>query len=360
MPTNYERQLSPLPAIQRVLTGTRSDPRRQVFLRYAEQAAKNCPGVHGVRDPGLVDTYERTLVWALDVLTGSRIGMQKPPLPVTVFIFEIGEWRGEPYPVTFKHSTSLAMGLPCRFQSATPAQQRMSAGSAAVHEMCHVVCYSQPGMANGGIADPRWSFLGEGTAVWMEMLLATDRTSPCHSRQYLEFALDWCDRPDVPLDATLGEYQAFLFVHYLTRSFGGKAFIGKIWKSAKTGTDAWDVLRTLTKKVADEVFRDYAAEAYLLNEPSSRCYAPAIYKRFGPRALSGYIDLAKGQVAQIAGEVWGLASPYYRVAVPDGTDVEIDCPGPEWGRAMALAAGVATSTHTRVTPTVMPCFRTVR
>jgi len=63
--------------------------------------------------------------------------------------------------------------------------------------------------------------------------------------------------------------------------------------------------------------------------------------------------LAKGQVAQIAGEVWGLASPYYRVAVPDGTDVEIDCPGPEWGRAMALAAGVATSTHTRVTPTVM-------
>ncbi|MGA2148650.1 MAG: DUF6055 domain-containing protein [Bryobacteraceae bacterium] len=220
------------------------------------------------------------------------------------------------------------------------------AATAAVHEMCHVVCFNQPGMR--GNVDRGWRWIAEGTAVWAETLLGSDPSASRHSKEYLFYALNWCDRPEVPLDSEYGMYQAFLFVRYLVSRFGGDAFVGNLWRAARVGEDPWNAIQNLTGQTTDDLFAEYSAEAYLLNDPASPCYSPEVFSRFGPRALTSSVIAVRTAETPIHGSVWGLGCRYYRVDVPVPSSLDIECAGDEWGIDVTLVAGAATASYQRV------------
>ena len=99
------------------------------------------------------------------------------------------------------------------------------------------------------------------------------------------------------------------------------------------------------------MFTDYAAEAYLLNDPASLCYSPGIFARFGPRALAGVLTVPPGTTKPLSGSVWGLGCRYYRIDAPGASSLSMNCAGGEWGSDVTLAAGLAAPGYQRVAPT---------
>ncbi len=317
-----------------------------VRLHYAERESKTGVGVgaHGIRQPDTVDLYRRALQWAYSRLTSPPIGLNPPSKPIPIYVFEIGEWRGIADPVTFRDGTTLAIALPSRTALPALALERQYMVAAAVHEMCHVICHSQPGMYLI-IEEPKWIWISEGTSVWLESLLMSEgeakRAELPVSFDWMSYALNWCDYPETPVDAEPGWYQAFLFVRYLAAKHGGEAIIGELWRQARVDVDPWQIIEELTGRTRDQLFTDHCHQAYLLNDPQSACYSPEVFQRFGSRAITESWDVGPGEERSCDGAVWGMGCRYYRIYPRGVSSVTVACGGKEWGAAVTLTAGLA-------------------
>jgi hypothetical protein len=140
-------------------------------------------------------------------------------------------------------------------------------------------------------------------------------------REWLGFALNWVDRPEVPLDAEGAEYQAGLFVRYVVQRTGDRAFPTRLWTPPAEGSILGSgkpfpedlPLQALQRVFAarGEVFcsadpsetdvfaSGYCMDAYFLSDRSSRCFLPEVHERYGNRAVTQIADLRPGDLLEI-------------------------------------------------------------
>jgi hypothetical protein len=200
--------------------------------------------------------------------------------------------------------------LSCRAYEPVTQTALHVATSQAVHEGTHLFNFAARARNDG-----RWNWFDEATAVFMEgHLLPGNLESIYHY-------LDWCDAPEVSLDANRG-YQGGMFLNYLNRKFSPK-LITRLWQESHPEETPIQTLERLTKSGQDgrmlcSHFADYCLHAYFLNDQRSLCFSPEVYHRFGWRMVEEALRMSSNRKHEICSSVDHLACRYFRVEVRAG------------------------------------------
>jgi hypothetical protein len=251
---------------------------------------------HGIRDPKLADTYRDAIERALAFLIGD-LKLPAPSAKVPVYVFEIGRFfPGENSPFTDSgEDRNPYVALPCRHEMPTPEEEYRHAAACASHEIFHAVAWKRRSL-RALISQP-WRWFHEGCAVWTEMQALPGNID------YLRYALDWCDHPELPLDDEMMLYQSGFFVRYLAAHFPG--LIGRIWMYEDPNLTPLDILARETSWA--ELFSDYCRDAFLPD------FAPDVFRRFGERAIEDEFDLPHSSRVQKRGILNHLSCRYFVV-----------------------------------------------
>jgi hypothetical protein len=284
-------------------------------------------GSGGVVDEQLIRTYldglemlYRTLTsppWSrseLDRITKVQILDVSSIFPIMSGPFTTENLEGVPYIV-----------LPCRTSDPTRGAERQWALATAVHEATHVFNHRKRPLSLAYSA--KWAWFDEALAVFMEMQLITDY------RDHFRFLGKWIERPEMSLDDPAANYQAGQFVAYLAKRQGIE-FINRVWmESAERETPLEAIARLLPEgqKIVsadpdecDLFASGYCLDSWFLNDPASPAYAPALYERYGERALTESFVLFAGAKVGINENQTGqdtldhLACRYYRFYLESG------------------------------------------
>jgi hypothetical protein len=207
------------------------------------------------------------------------------------------------------------IGLPCRSDEPAADVALSRAAVEAVHEGAHAF-NSQLRCPNDGFYGFPWAWFDEGTANLMESVVFPKNT------EYLRYAMNWCDRPEVPLDSASAGYEAGMFLRYLAKN--RLYTIADAWNHSTKEETALEALIRLMKEsgevfVSDDAectlpfFARYCADCYFLWDPSSDGYFPEVYRRYGERAITESIELETAETIKVSGRLDHLACRYYRL-----------------------------------------------
>jgi len=306
-------------AIRRALGAPRFKSNRYTLYYIDDEPSSITGELCVIRRSKLIELYKKALDYAYDRLTQPPIQMETPKTPPVIYLFNLRAWELRSYPCTIVTEDVCQVALPSRTFLASDRAENEFDVAAAVHEMCHAICFSQKHSSRCS-GKPNWTWFYEGTSVWFETLLwdreAAKRAGLPVSRDGLHYASDWCERTDRPLDSLEASYQAFPFVSYLVVRFG-QTLVGEIWREANPLVDPWDIITRRTSLSADNLFHDFCIQAYVLNDANSPCHLPLVHKRFRGRAPTARIRLQQGQSEFIEGTVRGLSCRYYCVILHD-------------------------------------------
>jgi hypothetical protein len=224
--------------------------------------------------------------------------------------------------------------LPCRTTLPTLRAELEYITVAAAHEAAHVFNWVER-LPKNRLLFEEWRWFNEATAVFMEWA-----TFP-RFHNYLEYSLDWSDRPERPLDSFEGQYGTAMFVRYLARRWK-PAFVSEVWMNAtllEKPLETIERLKGVPGQQRCQCFASYALDAYFLTDRRSRCYAPDVDRRYRGRALQDSFDLSAGiNLPLLDGAVPHLACHYYRFYPQPGKPV-----GFQWnvGADLEVTAAVA-------------------
>jgi hypothetical protein len=276
-------------------------------------------GALGYRNSEIIHWYERELAWTYQFLIG-EMGLKRPAaMPIDVYVCETGEIREfayDPSPQTFleirDRRSRISIALPSRSSFPNPEEERAYLRAAAVHEATHAVCFGQPQLRT--ISD-NLLWIGEAVAEWLAFRRLCDQ-EPSYIRS-LEYALDWCDYPQIPMNAAEGWYSAFLFVEYLVRRAGERTVV-EMWKTFTADKDPWEAITAIG---GAGIFAEFCRDAYFLNDSKGGFHCPQVYGRFGPRAWHSSHEVEADE--WVEGMVADFACRYYALH-PAGGSASID------------------------------------
>jgi hypothetical protein len=200
--------------------------------------------------------------------------------------------------------------LSCRAYEPVMQTALHVAASQAVHEGTHLFNF-----AARSPEDYRWNWFNEATAVFMESYLLPGNLESIYHY------LDWCDAPEVPLDANRG-YQGGMFINYLVRKFSPD-LITQLWEESYRDETPIQALERLTGSGQDgrlscSPFADYCLHAYFLSDQDSLCFAPDVYHRFGWRMVEDARQVSVNQKYELSSFVDHLACRYFRIEIHFG------------------------------------------
>ena len=299
-------------------------------------------GVGGVRDPRYLAAIEKGVEDLYNTLVTPPFSRRPPagnPTRQDRTLVEILEVQNRfpdcdcPHTRNEERTAIPCIVLPCRTTLPTLRAELEYITVAAAHEAAHVFnCVERP---LGVLPSGPWVWFNDATAVFMER--ATFPRFP----NYLEYSLDWCDRPERPLDSIEGRYGAAMFVRYLAGRWK-PAFVSEVWMKAEKREKPLETIERLKGVPGQQrcqCFASYALDAYFLTDRRSRCYAPDVDRRYRGRALRDSFDLSAGiKPPLLDGAVPHLACHYYRFYPQLGNPV-----GFQWntGADLEVTAAVA-------------------
>lgn len=301
----------------------RPSPHFELLFGWRDAEAPNCVGIHGVRDEGFVESCYGALARAFDYLAAAPLELPVPPVKVPVYIFEIGSvfpyggspftyenLRGEPY-----------IAIPCRIAAPTRAEEYRHTMAAAVHEAFHAMAWRLHSARDVNFTHWRW--FHEGCAVWTEMQVMPDVVD------YLQFGMNWCDHPDVPIDDDDALYESGFFVRYLAARFGPE-WLGRIWRLTGNSRETpWDVMRRMAPGDLESLLLDYFRDAFFIADDTSPAHSPDLVARYVGRQVTRALRLTTEETTSFEGTLDHLACHYYTVTSPTAPAVRrLETKGP--------------------------------
>ncbi len=334
--------------LRRSLTYT--SPRFHLFHPWRTPARGRGQGVEGVRDRRLLETCVPALEETWRVLGSAP---HSRPLPADgdgrpqVYVFSVEDWPPQcpsmDHLFVRRRGENLArllpvVALPSRSRLATFEDEMRSLRATIAHEITHVFNDVQRprrvflgGQDRAWALADRWLWLDEAIAVFMEMELWPD------IREWLCFAMNWVDRPEVSLDAEGAEYEAGLFIRYLVQRSGERGLPTRLWSPSPSAQPdpangklfcsdlplealqeffqaQGEVFCSAAPNVPDVFASGYCMDAYFLSDPNSACFMPDVHERYRNRAITEIVELRSGQTVEIADQSLNqLACRYYRL-----------------------------------------------
>jgi hypothetical protein len=278
-----------------------------------------------VSDERLIKTYGQGLEMLYRAMTSPPWSRPEIGRVTDVHILDVAaifpSWA---YPFTAEDKGVPYIVLPCRTSDPTHEAERQWALATAVHEATHVFnCQRRP------LSSPysaKWGWFDEALAVFMEMKLITD-----YHDHFRSLGI-WTDIPELSLDDPIARYQAGRFVAYLAERESVE-FVNRVWMDSmleETPLEAIARLLPVGQKLvsADPDEQDlfasgYCLDSWFLNDPASLAYAPALYARYGERAITESFILCSGDRLETGAKTEAqdllnhLACRYYRFYLED-------------------------------------------
>jgi hypothetical protein len=300
-------------------------------------------GVGGVRDPQYLAAIEKGLEDLYNTLVNPPFSRRPPagnPTWQDRTLVEVLEVQNRfpdcdcPHTRNEERVAIPCIVLPCRTTLPTLPAELEYITVAAAHEATHVFNWVERPPKNRLLFEA-WRWFNEATAVFME------RVAFPAFHNYLEYSLDWCDRPELSLDSFVGQYGTAMFVRYLAGRWG-REFVSEVWMKAEEGEKPLEMIERLKGVPGQQrcqCFASYALDAYFLADPNSHCHAPDVHQRYGGRALQESFDLsARRKRPLLNSAVPHLACHYYRFYPPPGKPI-----GFQWntGADLDMTAAVA-------------------
>ena len=287
------------------LKESRSSEHFDLHYGFRDAVSARAAGIHGIREEELARRCFEAIERAFGFLLGHPLSLPAPRQKVPVYIFDVGAifpYGGSPFTFQDKHGDPF-IGIPSRNDAPTRDEEYRHAAAAACHEAFHAAVWKLRPLRD--LMSRPWRWFHEGCAVWTEMHVLPDNP------EYLRFAMNWCDRPDLSLDDDRVLYESGFFVRYLANRFEPD-MIAKIWLSTHNPNDTpFDVIRRLYPERWDRLLPDYFRDAFFLTDPSSPAHSPDVVARYGGRAVQDVIE--PNFSAPVEGHLNHLACCYYLV-----------------------------------------------
>jgi len=297
-----------------------------VFFGYRDPAARRSGlGIHGVRNPTLINVYLEALERLYQAMTGPVFRRPAPRVDdsgrTPVYVFNIADRFASNSPFMMVDQDGIPyLGLPCRSADPTLQAAFHRAASEAVHEATHAFNWSAR-LYQGGLWQEGWHWFNEATAVFMERCLLAGNPDA------IRFCLDWTDMPERPLDNRAGMYEAGMFATYLATRFR-HGLISDLWTQSTRTETPFDTLNRLMQTECPElhttepalcpVFAEYCLDSYFLWDYQSKGFALDVYIRFGKRALADCAALAPGGSHIFKNTADHLGCRYQRIELASG------------------------------------------
>jgi len=288
-------------------------------------------GLHGIRRDSSASVAFEALDMAFGFLLSPPVSLPHPTSKIPIHILDIGSiFFTEDAPFTSEDEVGNPyIILPSRSDAPVNSEEDRHLAAAACHEAFHAVVWK--GHPLRSVASKLWRWFHEGCAVWTERQVLPDNPD------YLRFAMNWCDRPDIPLDDERALYESAFFVRYIVNRYG-PSILGQIWQSEYLpGQGPLGILRNLHPGNWDRLLPDYFLNAFFLQDPNCLLYSPDVFERYGRRAVSRVLQLQPGSYTRVDGELDHLACRYYLVVSPAAPKISLVQAEPE---LLAEVAGV--------------------
>ncbi|NLF70314.1 MAG: hypothetical protein GX575_14840 [Candidatus Anammoximicrobium sp.] len=270
-------------------------------------------GVHGVVGTTLIDCYAEGLDRATRTLRAA--GWEAPDEPIEVLVCEPSEvvpWYKTPITLLDKDRRHPFVVLLSQPNEPTWDAALNRATVEAVHEATHAFnfrCYSW-------LLEKSWTWLDEATAMFLEQF-----TFP-EIGDRLRYARWWAARPERPLDADDGRYEAGFFMQYLVQRYGVE-FLSRLWTQRKKDSRE-DPFAGIQRALGSPPFSsvdphvdDVFGAGYCVDAYFTKTILPEVAVRYGGRAVSWSFELKSPTTAVLPGGdgLDHLACKYYRIFV---------------------------------------------
>ena len=217
----------------------------------------------------------------------------------------------------------------------------------AAHEFAHAVQFNYDLLVDG--------YLAEQTATWME-----DEVYDAINDPYGYLTLGVLARPDVPIDTAgdpaLGgfEYGSFVWMRYLSESFGGQEVVRDVWERVAAGRYSLEAIQaTIASKGSDfgSSFADFTSRNV---DPSSFYEEGAAYEEWQPPVRSARHSMGSGGITATVPDADHLSARYISFTNSGGSSsdqltVSVDMTDTSNGsRATLVGLGGTTPTFTQL------------
>lgn len=269
-------------------------------------------GWHGVEDTALIDVYAAALRRAHEYFSGHH---WKPPLfdralgHIPVYVCD---YLGIPF-TSFRGEYTFH-GLRSEIMEPTFPGLLARAELEACHEAFHSFSHVHRPLKDGLSA--LWSWFDEASAVYFERVLCPGNLAP------LEYAKVWINRPEDPVESTMGGYSAAWFIQHLVQEHGPD-FLRDVWQPARPDETPVAAINRLlgTKGTFEDLFHRYSVAAYVTELIDGHAF-----QRFGRRRFS-YIARLDGDEAGPP-DPWSdtlgpLGCRYYKIDVGRNKPVDL-------------------------------------
>jgi Family of unknown function (DUF6055) len=264
-------------------------------------------GYRGYRELGLVEAYADGLETGFNMLQRDIFKETKPLCPIRVAIFHLPDYpsgQGN-RPATLPTCGPSRIILSNRSCEITEEARVDRAKTEAVHEVCHVFQFDRR-PPRFDLRGSSWDWITEATAAYCEQFVYPRGKEGCF------YCQDWLDSPEVSLDVQ--GYSSSMFMRWLDRRSRTYS-IGQIWENAEQADRPLDVVERLTGHSTEELFTDYARDAYFLRDPDSHCFLPEVHSLWGSREIRKDFILPKDSGQQFKGTINHLAAMYFAVRI---------------------------------------------
>jgi hypothetical protein len=307
-------------------------------IRYGPYAVSEGlqAGYRGQRGMGLVTAYAEGLEAGFEALHNQVFQQTTPEHPIQVAIFHLPDYLfgGLNTPRTLPSSTGPRILLSNRSYETSAAARADRARTEATHEVCHVFQIER----RPPLDDPKrnlWEWITEAMAVFSEQFVHRG------GAESFFYCQEWLDSPEVPLD--LQRYPSSMFVRWYARRFGADC-VGRIWEEAGLADTPLEMIEKVAGFPLDDLFTDYAWDAYFLCDSASYCFFPDIHFLWGFREIRERFVLPADTGKQFEGMIDHLAAGYFEIRANAGVsavECSLECGTPN----PILRAQIATVKH---------------
>lgn len=298
------------PDIAKLLPGDRRAGDFAIRFGVRDPQSGRGLGVHGVVGITLIDRYAEGLTRATQILR--RAGWQAPDEPIEVLVCEPSE-------VSPRFQTPLTHpridGWPFVVLLSQPDGPTWGAALnratvEAVHEATHAFNFRYYSWKD----EKNWIWLDEATAMFLEQF-----TFP-EIGDRLRYARWWAAKPERPLDANDGWYEAGFFMQYVVQRYGVE-FLSRLWTQRKKDSRE-DPFAGIQRALGSPCFSsvdphvdDVFGAGYCVDAYFTRTVLPDVAVRYGDRAVSWSFELNSPTTKLLPGgdRLDHLACKYYRI-----------------------------------------------
>jgi hypothetical protein len=281
-------------------------------IRYGpyEVVGSRQSGYRGFRGMSLVTAYADGLEAGFSSLQKNVFTQTTPIHPIQVAICHLQDYIGgrRNEPITIPAAKGPRILLSNRSCEISLSARLDRARCEATHEVCHVF-QLQSRQPSNDVKRGSWAWINEATAVFSEQFV---HKGGAESSFYCQ---EWLDSPEVPLDYQ--SYSSSMFVRWYAGRFGIDQ-VGKVWEHAHPKETPLDVIERLSARHINEIFTEYARDAYFLCDSNSKCFFPDIQALWGFREIRKKWFLPADSGESFKGQVNHLAAGYFEVRAHAG------------------------------------------